>query len=90
MKGEDAFASSITRDPNERNFTIKPSLQPSLEPFVLHHHCELRTLTTMLCMKIQTTVLQHQLNLVNIYLPRLIVKFVPLREAFSGWDTPEA
>jgi hypothetical protein len=90
MQGEDAFASPRTRDPNQRNFTVKPSLWPSPGPFVLHRHHELHTLTTMLCMKIQTTILQQQLNLINDYLPWLIVKFVSFREAFSGRDTLEA
>jgi hypothetical protein len=72
------------------NFIIKPSLWPSPGSFVLHRHHEFHMLTTMLHLKIQTTVLQHQLNPIKVYLPRLTVKFVPLCEAFSGQDTLEA
>jgi hypothetical protein len=65
-------------------------LQPSPRPLVLHLHHELRTLTTTLCMKIQTTILQQQLNPINDYIPWLIVKFVSFQEYFNSLDTPES
>jgi hypothetical protein len=90
MQSKDAFASSRTWDPNQRNFTVEPGMRPSSRPFVLHSHGELLSLTTTLCMKIKATVLQQQLNPINIYLPRLIVKLVSCHEAFSEQNTSEA
>jgi hypothetical protein len=90
MQIEDAFASSRTWDLNQRNFTVEPGLCSSPGPFIFHCHGELRSLTAMLNMEIKATVLQQQLNPVNIYLPRLIVKLVSFCEAFSGRDTLEA
>jgi hypothetical protein len=76
MQCEDAIASPRTWDLNQRNFATEPNLRPSPGSFVFHGHCELRSLTTMLCLKVQTTVLQQQLDPINIYLPWLIMKLV--------------
>jgi hypothetical protein len=90
MYSEDAFASSRTQDTNQRNFIVEPGLRPSPEPFVLHYHSELRSLTATLRLEIKAAILQQQLNPINFYLPRLILKHVSFHEAFSRRDTPEA
>jgi hypothetical protein len=58
-------------------------MRPSSGPFVHHSHSKLRSLASVLSMKIDAAILTHHLCTIHIHLPGLIVKCVSLTEALS-------
>jgi hypothetical protein len=83
------FTSSRGWAPNKGNLAVKSCLCPSSGPLVLNGYGKLRLLVFVFGIEIKALVLPLHLNPINLCLPRLIEKLIPLGEAFGIWSAPE-
>jgi hypothetical protein len=72
------LTSTRTWAPNQGDFTTKPN------------HSKFCSLASVLGMKIDATTLPIYLRTIYVHLPQLIVKLIPLGEAFGGWNATKA